>query len=289
MNMKSYKNILLIGTAIASICAGSPQNKFQDSAYHYLVDDLATKRVYNIPSPLFDSSDPEIQEVYDEAKKSAEPKVIPRDIQSYNDIVNAVERHISHYGDKSLIIISGAGVHIWGAAPTLEDRFDAEYISVTSKKPGLEDIMDNEIYSGNENKSEKIQKTKECIKNQLIRALGVVRLMGYRTLEDYTEDISDFDGAKNIVVGMEETGLHHLYVNKDKKPIYETLTAFTERFKPVSILYVGEDLYSENMRNDFNNGTLPQNYFSGEPDYRTQFLTRAKELKIPVEFASFGK
>ena len=297
--MKLYQKIVLIGTAIASIVAGgylisrntSPvhQNQFQDSAYHSLVDDFTAKRLHNIESPLFDFNDPAIQEVYEKTKKTAEANVIPRDVQSNKDIVNAVERHLSQYGNRSLIVISGAGVHIWGATHTLEDKFDVEYISITLKKLDLEDVMDSEIYFGNETKNEKVEKAKKSAGIQLTRNLGVARHMGYRNLEDYMKDISDFDGAKNIVVGMEETGLHDQYDNQDSKPIYGTLITFIDKFKPNSVLYIGEDLHSENMRNAFENGTLDSTDRAGNPYYRTQFLGKAKELNIPVEFASFGR
>ena len=95
--------------------------------------------------------------------------------------------------------------------------------------------------------------------------------------------------TKNIVVGNEETGLHDQYTNQDNKPIYDILSSFIEQFKPNSILYIREDLSSENMRRNFENGNLTQiDVFTGEPYYRTQFLNNAKELNIPVEFASFG-
>lgn len=298
--MRLYQKIALIGTAIASIIVGGylinrnslpvHQNQFQDSAYHYLVDDFTAKRLRNTESPLFDFNDPTIQEVYDKAKGTAVANVIPRDIQSNKDIVNAVSRHLSQYGNISLIIISGAGCHIWGATPTLEDRFDAEYISITPKKLNLGNVMNSGDYSGNKTEPERIEKAKKSVSVQLIRDLGVVRHMGYRNLEDYMKNISNFDGAKNIVVGMEETGLHEQYSNQDTKLIYQTLSSFIEQFKPKSILYIGEDLFSENMRRDFDNGTLTQtDFLTGEPYYQTQFLNRARGLNISVEFASFGR
>lgn len=287
---------ILVGTAVAAVLTGSliyrnreisHENQFQTSAYHYLVDDFTARGLHNLQSPLFDFTDSTIGQAYEEAKNSAVPRVFPQDVQSNYEIVDAVKRHLAQYGDRSLIIISGAGVHIWGATNTLEDKFDAEYISITPEKLDLEDVMDSEIFLRDETPSEKIEKASANV--QLTRALGVVKHMGYRDLEDYMRAISDFDGAKNIVVGMEETGLHDQYGNQDKKPIYRTLTAFIERFKPNSILYIGEDLFSENMRRDFKNGNLTQTDFNGDPYYRTQFLNRARGLNIPVEFASFGR
>ncbi len=296
--MKPYQKIILIGTAIVTVLMGClsykngeiiPRKHFQNSAYHYLVDNFTVRGLHNLQSPLFDFDDSTITQTYEQAKNSAIPQVFPIDTQSNYSIIDAVERHLVEYGDRALIIISGAGVHIWGATNTLEDKFDAEYISITSKKLDLENVMDSEVYFRDESQSEKIEKAEASLDVQLTRGLGVVKHMGYRDVEDYMRDISDFDGAKNIVIGKEETGLHDQYTNQDNKPIYDILSSFIEQFKPNSILYIREDLPSEDMRRNFENGNLTQiDVFTGEPYYRTQFLNKAKELNIPVEFASFG-
>ena len=293
--MKLYQKILLIGIGIGAILRGSfiyknrkigCENQFQSSAYHYLVNEFKDRGLHNIQSPLFDFNDPTIKEVYNKLKNRVKPEVSARDIQSNYDIENAVEKHLEKYGNRALIIIFGAAYHIWGATNILEDKFNAEYISITPKKLDLEDIMDDEICFSNEAPSERIEKAKKSIEIQLTRCLGVVKHMGYKDSEDYMKDISDFDCAKNIVVGIEETGFHWEYDNQASKPIYEILTTFIERFKPKSILYIGEDLFSESMKRNFEEGLKTE--FMGEPQYRELFLTKAKKLKIPVEFASFG-
>ena len=264
----------------------SPESQFKNSAYHYLVGEFTEGGFHNLQSPLFDFNDPSIRDVYDKVKKTVEAKVIPRDIQSNNDIVNALKKHLSNYGNRSLIIISGAGCHIWGATPKLKDRFDAGYISITQKKLDLGDVIGQSIYFRDETGNNKVETAKKIVEIQLTRDLGVVRHMGYRTIEDYMRDISDFDGTKNIVVGIEETGLHPQYHNKTKL-IYQILSAFIEGFKPNSILYIGEGLFSESMKREFEKGQGTK--FMGKHEYRELFLIKAKKLKIPVEFASFGR
>ena len=295
MTLKLYQKIGLVGITIASILLGGCINrnkesiKFQDQAYHYLVDEFTTKNLYSTQSPLFDFNDPVIRQCYEETKVTAKPEIIPRDTQSNYDIEDAVKRHLDKYGDRSLIIVSGAGWHIWGATKTLEDKFDAEYISITPEKLDFNDFIDSEFIYDNEPKKQ-IEEAKESTKVQLTRGLGVIRYLGYDTLEEYIQDISDFDGARNIGVGLEETGLHCQYNNQDRKPIYQTLTSFIKKYKPNSILYIGEDLCVGSIREEFKDGTLTQtDFFTGEPYYRTQFLNVAKQLNIPVEFASFGR
>ncbi len=255
------KEIGLCSMAAASLFLGScslerkqiVKKFFQDEAYYYLVNVFEKKGLCNTKSPFFDFNDLMVRESYEQAKSAAKPRIIKEDLESNRHIEETVKKHLGFYRGRSLIIISGAGFHIWGATKTLENRFNAEYISVAPKKLNLKRFANG----------------KEVTREQFTRALEVVKYLGYDTLEDYFEEVSDFNEAKNIVVGIEETGIHAEYKEEDFNQVYNILTDFIHKFHPRSILYFRENLFFEN-------------------NSHKRFLNKTSELRIPVELASFG-
>ena len=111
---------------------------------------------------------------------------------------------------------------------------------------------------------------------QLTRDLGVVRYLGFDTLEEFVESISQFNRAKNIVVGIEEIGIHCIYPGFSDR-INQTLVDFLRKYRPTSILYIGEDI---------NVGGFEADYFGGE-ELKNSFLEKVRKLGIPIEFGMF--
>jgi hypothetical protein len=270
--MGKVKNSLVLLLAILAGCANLAkkpvENTFSNEAYYSLVSQFSQSGLYNSPSPLFDFNDPKIIDAYDKTINT-EAKSISRDIKGVNNIVNAVESHIKKYKGQNLIIISGAAFHIYGAADYLEEKCNAEYISITPKKLDFRDIL---VYygfpMGSSNKDE-IEYARMELEIQFQRANGVVRNYGSDNLKTFVNEISDFGKAGNIVVGIEETGLHSLYTEKDFKQVYGILEEFIKTCKPTSILYLGEDFCTPKSK-------------AGK-----DFLNKAKIAGIPANSRAF--
>lgn len=227
----SRRNFLGLMALSLGSCSSEirPNTAFQEQDFYYLSSEFEKRGLCNKESPLFDFNDLAVREAYEQAKLVAKPRVIEADMESSRHIEETVKKHLEFYGGRSLIIISGAGFHIWEAARNLENKLDVSYISVTPKKLNLKEHAER----------------KEAIREQFTRALEVVRFLGYESLEDYFNRGSYFDKPRGIIVGIEETGLHLEYNKDDFKGIYRVLTDFIDRFQPRSILYFRENLSFE--------------------------------------------
>ncbi len=269
--MKKAGNGLIFLLAILLGCSGVSkrpmEGAFNDVAYHYLVNEFTEKGLHNLDSPLFDFDDLEVRNAYDKVTEGSRAKVISRDITGNKNIRGSVLRHLERYGDRSLIIISGAAFHIHGAISYLENNFNAEYISITPRKLNFNDVLEfGKIFTFNSNQ-EKIQNAKESLEIQLQRGSEVIKNYGSRNLKSFISEISDFDDAANLVVGIEETGMHSLYAEEDFKPVYDVLSKFVETYNPESILYLREGPSS--------------------PKSAKNFLKKSKRLGIPVVSNAF--
>ena len=234
---------------------------------------------YNLPSPLYELSDPQVFRLYSHLQSTTSPHVIPPDTSSWMEIKQAIKDHIAKYGDGALIIISGAAAHIWGAIPELEKDFGIRYISVTPRKLTPENVKRKVLYINTN------EEALDLIGNQMKRSLGVVKYLGYDSIEAFLQDRTD-GAAGNIVVGIEETGLHEMYSDIDfsknpKTPIYEILKRFIDEIQPTSILYIGEDLCVETFYESLEKGGC-----SDSPLW--DFIRHAVRYGIPIEFGKFG-
>jgi len=233
----------------------------------------------NLVNPLYNLSDERVKSVYQNLQKYVKPKAILRDINSWYEIRNCVEAHIQKYGDKALIIIDGAAPHIWGAIPYLEKKVGARYISATAYKLSI-DLLIGEDYTKNDRET-KERKALDEIQIQMERDLGVVRNLGYNTIEDYIADRNNIQNPRNIIFGAEELAPHIIYCGRRKDELYTILLDFLKNIDVTSILYIEEDLHVNNIRMDFENnrlGDIPQD----------KIFKHAKYQGIPIEFGAFG-
>jgi len=244
--------------------------------------ELQTRGFSNSDNPLFNLSDERVKSAYQRLQLDTKAEAISRDTTSWDEIKESVESHISKYGDRALVIISGAAPHIWGAIPYLEQRVGAKYISATSHKLGI-DLVANDKYDEG-TKEDKEQKALDAIQVQMKRNLGVARYLGYDTIEEYISDRSNVQNPRNVIFGAEETGLHELYFGEKEEQLYKILLDFVKKANPKSILYISEDLNVENIREDFEKGKPS---FMGKLP-RDEIFDYAKSQGIPVEFGAFG-
>jgi hypothetical protein len=240
---------------------------FGKSAYDFLVDEFKRKGLHNLDSPLFDFSDEEVREVYKRASAQA-GLIHDRDFDGEGKIEFEVERHLYRYGNRSLILISGAAFHIYGAVAALEDRFGAEYISMTPRKLKFMDVLESNKIFKYPAESE-LDEARRALEIQMRRANGISAEMGYGNLFGFVEKTASCGEARNIAVGIEETGLHNLYTPEYTREVYSSLGEFLDRFKPSSILFLRESklFYKDKGRE--------------------VFLRKSKKLGIPVEIRGF--
>ncbi|PIU75684.1 hypothetical protein COS75_02950 [Candidatus Pacearchaeota archaeon CG06_land_8_20_14_3_00_35_12] len=105
--------------------------------------------------------------------------------------------------------------------------------------------------------------------------------MGYDKIEDYVAD-RNVKNPRNLIFGAEKTGLHELYFDKRNRQLHNILLDFVKRTKFTSLLYIGEDLFVENMKIAF------KDFSFREELPRDKILSYAKLQRIPVEFGAFG-
>ncbi|GEM_PF-3408838 len=269
----SRRMFLGLAGAVLAGCAFPNQGVVETSgfgkpAYDFLVGEFKRKGLHNLNSPLFDFSDKEVRQAY-KRMRNTPPGVIQRDLDLAGEIEQSVERHLDSYGDRSLVLISGAAFHIYGAVGNLERRFGVEYLSMTPKKLGFSDVILHNTFLRIESPEEEARAAIETTGIQLRRAIGVVKYYGYADLRDFVRRASRVNGAKNIAVGIEETGLHDLYTEKEMVPVYEVLGEFIDRFKPRSLLYL-----REGFQLDIDKG-------------RIDFLNKASDLGITIAAGEF--
>lgn len=240
----------------------------------------------NLDNPLYDLSDEKVRVAYQKLQTDTKAEAISRDTTSWGEIKECVEDHVSRYGDGTIVIISGAAPHIFGAIPYLKQRIGARYVSTSSHKLSVDLIMSKsvrlELDKGTD--EEKATKALNSIKVQMKRGLGVVKKLGYDTIEAYIADMSNVQNPRNLIFSAEETGLHEIYLGERNEQLHKILLDFIKRTKPTSILYIREDLNVEGIRNDFENG---------KPSFkrklpRDEIFDYAKSQGIPVEFGAFG-
>ena len=238
----------------------------------------------NLDNSLFDLTDERLRLAYQELKTTTKPEAYSRDTTSWDEIREFVGAHTYHTSG-TIIIVSGAAPHIWGAIPDLEKMVGARYISATSHKLGV-DLVANEdlmIKFDNETPEQKSRKALDKIQVQMRRALGVVKSLGYDTIEDYIADRNNAQNPRNVILGAEETGLHGLYLGKRDDQLHKVLFSFIKKVKTTSILYIHEDLNVENMRRTFEKGSSIRDKIP-----RDEIFDYAKTKSIPIEFGAFG-
>lgn len=279
--------------------AKPPQQSANPPAPRYSTDDLIARLklggFLNDSSPLYDMKDPRIVNTYAEAVKTTSPYVIFRDTSSWEEIEGAVTKHLKKHGSGALVVISGAATHIYGAIPRLEKTASIRYLSTTPIKLSIADIQRD---GASLDKSE--TKALADIRVQMGRNIGVLRTLGYRDIQSFLADRAKARDARNVIVGVEETGLHTVYNRgawEDKAAIYKALTEFVDLAKPTSILYIEESLdvaekqadYAEPGMKRFLESEQWQKKELGLPRRPwDDFLIDAKNKGIPVFFASFG-
>jgi hypothetical protein len=235
-----------------------------------LVEYLRQEDLLNVGEKhLYDLEDEDVKSSYEQLRQTAEPETIRRDNQSNSDIISEVKQHTSQY-ENPLVVVEGAGRHIWGAVPELE-RNGFGYISTTAERLNPENVQENEVLV--DSRSEAL----ENIERQMERDLGVVKSMGYEGLEEF---LSDRESGNNTVIGVEETGLHGMYTGDTTQEIYDSLTALADTQEYDSILYIGEDLNTESIQSGIEDGrtSLP----------RDQFLSTAHQSGINIRVGRFG-
>ncbi len=240
----------------------------------------------NSDNPLFDLSDERVRSIYQRLQTDTKAEAISRDTTSWDKIERCVESHISQHGDGTLVIISGAAPHIWGAIPYLEQKVGARYISATSHKLGIDSVANeaNMIIFDKGTKEDKEKKALDSIQVQMKRALGVARNLGYDTIEAYIADRGNVQNPRNVIFGAEETGFHGLYFGERAEQLYRVLLDFVKETKPKSILYIREELIVENTRRYFEEGK--PSYMEKQP--RDEIFDYAKSQLVPVKFGAFG-
>ncbi|OGJ17902.1 hypothetical protein A3K73_04675 [Candidatus Pacearchaeota archaeon RBG_13_36_9] len=257
--------VVLAGCAVPQARVETPG--FEAGAYNYLTDEFIIRGLHNLGSPLFDFNDREVREAYERA--SAQRGLIyDKDFDGAGKIEFEVERHLYLHGNKTLILLSGAAFHIYGAVRTLE-KLNTGYISITPRKIKFGDVLESNKIFKYPAESE-LGKAREMLEIQMRRANGISAEMGYGNLFGFVEKVSsDKKEAGNIAVGIEETGLHNLYTSEYTGRVYSAFGDFLERFHPRSILF------------------LRENMFFYEDKGREDFFKKAKKLGISVEISGF--
>jgi hypothetical protein len=221
--------------------------------------------------------------------------VIFRDTSSWEEIEGAVTEHLRKHGSGALVVISGSATHIYGAIPHLEKTSSIRYISATPIKLSIAAVQRD---GASMDKSE--GKAFSDIKVQMGRDIGVTKTLGYNDIQSFLADREKARGAKNVIVGVEETGLHTVYNRgswEDKAAIYTALKAFVAQVKPTSVLYIEESLDVPEKQTDYAEPGMKR-FLDGEKWQKKEFglprrpwddfLIDTKNKGIPVAFAAFG-
>lgn len=88
----------------------------------------------NYDFPIFDFSEKEFLNLYDETLKEVQPNLNNLDKTSFEEIYKRVTFHLARYPKGSIIIFSGAVWHMYEAIIKLQENFKIKYISLTTKK-----------------------------------------------------------------------------------------------------------------------------------------------------------
>ena len=182
----------------------------------------------NDMSPLFDLKSPAIRAVYDASARETEARASKRDLTSWREIRDAVSAHIKRHGDGSLILICGAAFHIYGAVPEVERTVGARYLSTTPRKLDLEDVR-------RDDPSRPAAEGPKTLRLQMDRANGVAKSIGYQDLLAFMAPRPVASPVRNIAVGIEETGLHSIYLRDEmaeQRRLYAILTDAIKKTRP---------------------------------------------------------
>ncbi|UPT72999.1 MAG: hypothetical protein M0D55_13965 [Elusimicrobiota bacterium] len=205
-----------------------------------LIAGLKKERRLNDGAPMFDMRDPRLGRIYEEVIKKSTPIATSRDRTSWDEIEEAVSAHVQRHGHGALIVVSGASAHIYGAIPRLEKSASVRYVSATPFKLSVADIHNDPVRS-----HRTVAEALTNIRVQMERITGVVKTIGYDDASSFLADRAKVRDFRNLIVGVEETGLHDLYdrgAMEDKAAVYRLLQAFVGRAKPTSVLFIEEDL-----------------------------------------------
>ncbi len=232
-----------------------------------------------IAHPLFDITEPQTGLIYRELQNEVGPQAISRDITSWTEIQTTVLNHVSKYGDNALIVIEGAAPHIWGAIPMLEKEAGCKYIQAPTLALALNKGLGDAIG--------KVDPERLAV--QMTRDLGVVKYLGARDIEHFINERNAGTQNRNLIIGMEETGLHGLYTTEHAAGPYEDIIKYVREYSPKSVLYIHEDLNVENIKSGLNRYKETGQLGSGWSILpRDKFLATAIDLGVPVEFGAFG-
>lgn len=240
------------------------ESKFPESAYCFLSEEFKRKGLHNLNSPLFDFEDREIMAAHEKTKNAY--GIIERDITGKEAIERAVNGHLKRY-DRSLILISGAGFHIYGAVRGLRKK-GIGYVSITPKKIDFYDAIQYIEFFRVQRPELVVEKARKVLEIQLERINGVVRYYGYKNIHDFAREVSCAGEFRSIALGIEETGMHFLY-KEAMGNVYDTIEDFIQKFRPSGIIYLRENMY-------FYEGFL-----------RKKFEKEAANIGIPVQFERF--
>ena len=274
----------LTGAAIAALNAalkvkGQNISPSLDSIRTDFSDSLRKTGMLGEPIPLYDLSNPTVRQIYQNQLKTAKPAIQRRDETSWREIKNAVDSHIKNYPENSLIIIDGGATHLWGAVPDLVQDYRAGYISASSVKINPE-ILKTYYAQLREKPSDK--EIYQKIETQIQRDVEVIKSLGFESLEDFVQAQKKSSGIHHLIIGIEQTGMHAVYLDYNAA-LFILLENLLKEQKPSSILFIGEDLRTETVRE----GLLSN--FSGRALLpRDKFLLAAKQRNIPIRLGAFG-
>lgn len=225
---------------------------------------------------LYDLSDLATKKVYDESVKNVSPGTQNKDRVSNTQIVTAVKEAVAMHGSGGIIIISGAGVHIWGAISYLQNNNKANYYGITTNTLQIGTV----VAPGR-------KANLEDIKAQTDRSIAVLKASGYRDIQDFRDKSKAHKYPENIIVGLEETGLHEAYTDNfaiGKEKVYlDAVEKLIEGINPNFVLFIGKDGSPEDTKSTIKGAESP----SDMPIIR--FLKYiSSNFNVPIEIARFG-
>ncbi|MBI5623796.1 MAG: hypothetical protein HY924_08465 [Elusimicrobia bacterium] len=259
-----------------------------------LIEELKGGGFLNDGLPLYDLRDSAVRREYDAAVLKAPAHSGIRDKASWEDIKAVVTKHVAKHGQGALIVAMGAGTHMYGAVPELEKTAGIRYISATPLKLKVSDIQipGRELIG-----SEDIL----LLRTQIDMSIGVVKELGYRDLQSFLAARSLVKNPANIMIGVEETGLHHLYDRGDqieKRVLFGILMNYLANTRPATVLCIGESWDAEEEAARFSDKGMPRFYAREQRILRrglgpgrtpwADLIITAKQMGIPVYFGGFG-
>lgn len=229
--------------------------QFSQDSIESLEKKLIKSGFSNMDYSIFDLTDDRVSSLYKKLQKSLDPSDKSKDEWFWNEVENrdkkywkkierTITEHVSSHGDKTLVLLTFASPHVYGAIPLLESKIKARYISGTLLKLSI-DIVIN--YHGSTLRhfkgSTDVEKALGEIEWQMKRDLTAVMHLGYENIEKFLEDRSKVKNPKNLILALEETGFHPLYRDMYKNKnltVFKFISDFVKQEKPSSILHIWE-------------------------------------------------